>query len=146
MRQKFFVGGPRSWLLILVCLSSVAPFAGCRRTTPTVARVKGKVTLNGQPLSIGNVITLPPSGRGAHGDIASDGSFELNTFTKNDGALIGTHKVAVVAFNAKGKSGPEAGFGKSLVPDRYINPETSNLTIEVKAGETNTPTIELTSP
>jgi hypothetical protein len=91
-------------------------------------------------------MTLPPAGRGANGPIAADGSFELRTFAKNDGALVGTHKVAVVTYAPTGKSGPEAGLGKLLVPDRYINPETSGLTIEVKAGEVNTPTLELTSP
>ncbi len=90
-------------------------------------------------------MTLPPSGRGANGVIAPDGSFELRTFGRNDGALIGTHKVGVVSYASSGKTGPEAGQGKLLVPERYTNPETSGLTIDVKAGQTNTPTLKLTS-
>jgi len=122
-------------------------FTGCGTKTAPMAPVKGKVTLNGQPLTTGNVMTMPEAGRGARGLIGADGSFELNTYTKNDGALVGIHKVAVVAVDeAKGKKGPESGGTKLLTPDRYVNPEMSQLKIEVKAGETNSPTLELTSP
>jgi hypothetical protein len=31
------------------------------------------------------------------------------------------------------------------VPQRYVSPDTSGLTIEVKAGEENAPVLELTS-
>ncbi len=111
-----------------------------------MAPVKGKVTLNGQPIKSGNIMTLPSNGgRGAAAPIGPDGSFELKTGT-DMGALIGTHKVAVVAYEGTGKSGPEAGVGKLLVPDRYINPETSDLSIDVKAGEANSPTLDLKSP
>jgi hypothetical protein len=146
MQQKHFVCGSHNWVLIAASFCSIAVFAGCGPKTPTVVPVRGKVTLNGQPLTTGNVLTLPPSGHGANGPISKDGSFELRTFGKNDGALVGPHKVAVVAYAPTGKSGPEAGIGKVLTPDRYINPETSGLSIEVKAGETNAPTLELTSP
>ena len=120
--------------------------AGCGKSTPTMAPVKGKVTLNGQPLTSGTVITIPEAGRGARGVIGADGSFELQTFEKKiDGAIIGTHRVGVVALMVGGK-GPEGGYGKSLIPNRYSNPESSGLTIDVKAGETNAPALELTSP
>src|SRR5262245_14795346 len=96
---------------------------GCAKSTPATAPVKGKVTLNGQPLTSGTVITIPEAGRGARGEIGADGSFELQTFEKKkDGAVIGSHKVGVVAVMVGGK-GPEGGYGKSLIPSRYNNPE-----------------------
>lgn len=122
-------------------------FVGCGRSTPPVAPVNGKVRLNGKPLTTGNVVTMPASGRGAHGVIDSDGSFALRTFGNNDGALLGMHKVAVVAYEAPaGASGPEAGYGKRLVPKRYTNPETSGLSIDVKSDDDNFPVLELKSP
>jgi hypothetical protein len=103
------------------------------------------VLLDDKPLASGSVVTLPQSGRGAKGAIAN-GEFELSTFGNRDGALIGTHKVAVVANEPSKGIDAEAAPGKLLVPQRYTNPETSKLTIEVKSGEVNTPTLTLTSP
>jgi hypothetical protein len=123
-------------LLVGVC-------AGCG-SRASVGQVQGKVTLDGSPLAAGAIATVPDAGRGAHGAI-ENGVFELGTFGENDGALIGTHKVAVVAYEQAKNAGPESPTGKLLVPQRYTNPETSGLTIEVKAGEVNTPTLNLTS-
>jgi predicted small lipoprotein YifL len=128
-----------------VIAGACVTLAGCGQKNPLTAPVKGKVALNGQPLKSGNVITLPSNGRGAHGAITSDGSFELGTFTKDDGAIIDTHKVAVVALVDGVRTEPEGG-AKLLVPERYANPQSSGLTIEVKAGEVNELTLDLTSP
>src|SRR5689334_17734513 len=131
---------------ILSCWA-LAAVAGCGPSKPPMAPVKGKVTLNGQPLKTGSILTVPEAGKGAYALIGPDGYFELGTYAKTDGALVGTHKVAVVAAaENKGRKGPEGSGTKLLVPDRYVNVEMSQLTIEVKPGETNTPTLELTSP
>lgn len=119
---------------------------GCTDKTPGVAPVHGKVTVNGQPLSTGRVMTMPAAGRGAGGEIKPDGTFELTTPDYGAGALPGTHKVAVRAYDDAGVADPETTSGKSLVPARYANPMTSGLTIEVKADGENAPTLELTSP
>ena len=126
---------------IIVCAFACA---GCGSKSP-IARVRGKVELDGRPLATGAVVTLPKRGRGAQGAVR-DGEFELGTFGKNDGALVGTHQVAVIAYDKSQARGPEAKMGKLLVPARYTNPETSGLSIDVKSGEVNTPTLELTSP
>ena len=52
----------------------------------------------------------------------------------------------VVAYDRAANAGPESGNGKLLVPQRYVNPESSGLKIDVKAGEENTPTLKLTTP
>jgi hypothetical protein len=117
--------------------------AGCGSKS-SLARVRGKVLLDDKPLAAGSIVTIPESGRGAHGAIA-DGEFELGTFGNNDGALPGVHKVAVVAYESAAGQGAESGTGKLLVPQHYTSPESSGLTIEVKAGEVNEPTLKLTS-
>lgn len=134
---------PMPSLRCLTILLASVSFLGCR-DKPSVAPVKGKVLLDGQPLTKGSVLTMPSAGRGANGAIGPDGSFELSTFGQRDGAKIGRHKVAVVAFEHS-DSGPEANLGKLLVPKRYTNPETSELTIDVAAGVDNAPVLELKS-
>jgi hypothetical protein len=118
--------------------------AGCGSNTSPVARVRGKVLLDEKPLANGAIATLPEGGRGAHGAI-TNGEFELGTFGNTDGAVIGTHKIAIVANEPSQSTDTESAPGKSLIPQRYNNPAASGLTIEVKAGEVNTPTLKLTS-
>jgi len=131
--------------VIAVLIAATPLCAGCgsaKSNRPAVAVVKGKVLLDGQPLENGSIETTVDAGRGALGAIHG-GEFELSTYGTNDGAILGTHKVAVIA-REKGEDGPEAKAGKLLVPERYTSPQTSKLTIDVQPG-TNTPTLELTS-
>ena len=144
MPSKFIrVDRLRCYCIAFLVVSGFA-CEGCGSKSP-LATVRGKVELNGRPLASGNVMTLPKGGRGARAAILN-GEFELGTFGKNDGALIGIHKVAVVAFEEGHSTGPEAKVGKLLVPERYTNPESSGLSIEVKADGPNEPVLELTSP
>jgi hypothetical protein len=109
-----------------------------------VAPVKGKVLLDNQPLTKGGVVTLPLAGRGAHGVIQPDGTFELSTYGKGDGASLGPHKVAVAAYEGEAL-GPEADRGKLLVPKHYTNPDSSGLMIDVTEDGPNEPVLELSS-
>jgi hypothetical protein len=117
---------------------------GCQQKS-NVVPVRGKVLLDGKPLTKGMIATMPSAGRGANAKIQPDGSFELRTFGQNDGATVGVHRVAIVAFETPANAGPESGSGPSLVPKRYTSPETSGLTIDVKPGD-NSPELKLTSP
>jgi hypothetical protein len=129
-------------LLVLAALAALA-VGGCGSKSVSVVPVKGKVLLGGQPLQTGSVSTTPPAGRGSRGSIEADGSFELSTFGDHDGALPGTHAVAVIAREPSIGSGPEATPGRLLVPKRYTDPTTSDLSIEVKADGDNHPVLEL---
>jgi len=132
----------RSWILAVAVAIACS---GCGDEGAELLPVNGKVILDGEPLTIGNVITMPPAGRGANGAIQSDGSFTLRTGDQV-GAVPGTHKVGVVAYEAPANAGPEAEQGKPLVPQRYAAPESSGLTIDVKSDGENSPVLELTSP
>jgi hypothetical protein len=108
-------------------------FAGCGSSTPTGAAtspVKGKVTYKGQPLTKGTV-TFEPDGAGkeASGDIQPDGTFVLTTYKKDDGAVIGNHRVMVTRT-------------VKTVPAKYSSLNTSKLEIEVSEDKTDYP-IEL---
>ena len=115
------------------------------------ARVSGTVTLDGKPLTQGTVSFTPEKGRGATGQIASDGSFTLTTYKKGDGAVVGRHQVAIVSIEhpAATREAAEKIIMEMeitwLIPRRYGNPFTSELTFEVKPGTKNVANFELTT-
>jgi hypothetical protein len=112
--------------------------AGCSQND-SLATVEGIVRLDGRPLTTGTVRFVPAAGRAATGQIQSDGTFQLGTYADSDGAVIGIHKVAIIAYEAAGGVKPayEAGAqaNKPLVPQRYMAVGTSGLTFEVKPVE-----------
>jgi hypothetical protein len=128
----------------LATVVTIALACGGCRDDSSMGRVHGLVTLENKPMAAGNIVTLPSAGRGARG-VIKDGKFELGTVGTNDGAVIGTHKIAVVAREPSQGVGAEAAAGKLLIPERYTNPGTSGLTIDVKPGD-NPVTLELKSP
>jgi hypothetical protein len=115
--------------------------------------VHGVVRLDGKPLTTGTVRFVPTAGRAASGKIESDGSFVLGTYGKSDGALIGTHRVAIIAYESPASAGgrPDTskaspGTTKALVPRRYMAPGTSRLTFDVKPGDNQAEFDLTTSP
>lgn len=131
------------WMVALCaaigCSSSDAP-----KTVP----ISGVVQVGGKPMPDVNVAFYPEKGRPATGRTGPDGRFKLTTSKPGDGAILGSHKIAVVAdagsSNAgidpvngppqPGQPGYEAymkGQAKVLDP-RYSSPETSGLTMVVE--------------
>ena len=117
--------------LLMLCL------AGCQRHLEYTGKVRGTVTLDGKPMTSGNVISSPQAGgRGSIGPIQSDGSFALMTGQDMDGVAPGAHQLAVVAYDLRGATEPELEVAKKLlVPERYADPGRSGFTIDVIAGE-----------
>ena len=111
---------------------------GCGGDRLSTAPVEGKVLYRGEPLEFGSVLFQPEAGPPATGTIGADGSFELSTYSNGDGAVIGKHRVSISCFESQGPNAPppdpdrEPGRGKPLVPRKYLRPETSGLTVEVK--------------
>jgi hypothetical protein len=121
-------------------LGMLAALAGCGNDAE-VARVDGVVRMDGNPLTRGTVRFLPSAGRTAEGKIQPDGTFTLGTFGDSDGALIGTHQVAIIAYEpSRRAAGRPPDFTvaspkiKPLVPMKYMAPGTSGLVFEVKSG------------
>jgi hypothetical protein len=120
---------------------------GCgAREQEQLAPVTGVVLLDGKPLHSGSVITMPERGRGAKGTIDERGRFSLATRGLGEGAVVGPHQVAVVAYENAASTGvnPEAQI-KLTIPARYAQASSSGLTIDVKPGEANEVTFELSS-
>ena len=119
----------RGGLLCLLAALAFSASAGCGSDAGayvgSTVPVKGKVTYKGKPLTQGEIVFEPDSGgREAHGAIGPDGGFELTTFNKGDGAVPGTHRVAV--------SGTSKKDG---VPLKYKNVSSSKVEVEVAEGK-----------
>ena len=89
---------PRFLTLLLAALIGVATGCGGDKKLP-VHTVKGVVTYNGKPMVGGGSILFLPTeggaGKEASGIIGSDGSFQLTTYSQNDGAPAGEFKVVI---------------------------------------------------
>ena len=125
LRYSFFCG----LFAVLLCM-------GCSRNNPKFEKtvpVRGTVTLADGSLLTAGLITFHPKDltKGdARGTIGSDGRFEMGTYGKSDGAMLGTFTVTVeaIAYDQNGNLRP-AAVG---IPNKYTSTETSDLTVEIK--------------
>ena len=110
-----------------------------------VTPVEGKVLYQGKPLEFGSVLFQPAKGPLAQGEIASDGTFRLSTYSENDGAVAGNHHVQIVCCEYQ-RPGSELALsgepvpGQSFIPQKYNYAHSSGLTATVKL-DGNTPFI-----
>ncbi len=125
--------------------------AGCGGGTDpaSLVRVDGRVTYQGKPLTCGTIVFVPDPMRGNTGPLASatiqrDGSFVLSTGDAA-GAAPGWHRVTIVALEENPRPEPGQSFSlpRSLLPDRYSDPDLSGLSWEVKAGQENHASFDL---
>lgn len=105
---------------------------GCRESAvgEGMTKVRGRVTLDGQELTLGTVTFFHEAGSAATADIQADGSYEAEVKP-------GLSRIAVVARlpdieNPEGR--PSILPGKSLTPTRYEEPATSGLQLSVVAS------------
>jgi hypothetical protein len=116
-----------AWLALTVIVAS-----GCGKSENATYRAGGKVTFpDGAPLTTGWVSFRPvnPAARTSpRGEIQPDGSFELTTFERRDGALPGRYQAIVAAQNVQNmRLGPRNSSPEPLIADRFANFETSKL-------------------
>lgn len=119
-------------LLAILCCIGCGP-----RNNPTFEKtvpVRGTVVLANGSLVKGGRITFHPRDA-TKGDawamIGPDGRFELGTYKKDDGAMLGAYTVTVepIVFDQRGNPRPNAYLG---IPVKYTRAESSDLTVEVK--------------
>lgn len=137
MRSRILAGGALAALALV--------FAGCGGGQERTAQVNGKVTYNNNPVTHGTVTFVPESGGPpATGEIKPDGSFSMTTYSSGDGAVLGKHKVVIVAMEDMEGKLPEARnpTPPPIVPAKYTSPSTTPLTTEVK-DEDNEPVFDL---
>jgi hypothetical protein len=110
----------------LLVAATALPLLGCDNR-PRRVPVAGRVTIDGQPLTAGFVRVIPEAARPAVGTINKDGTFKLTTFDGEDGCVLGTHRVEIVARQSLGYT-----TVKWLTPRKYQDAATSELTITVE--------------
>ncbi len=122
----------------LATLALALPGCGGDPDQLPVAKVSGTLSVDGKPVNKGTVFFTPlnKKGRPATGAV-TDGKFTLSTYSENDGAVIGKHRVAVdVSEEVPTKDGDTTS--KSLVPKKVTSPDTSGIELEIpSAGRPN---------
>lgn len=75
--------------------------------------------------------------------VGPDGSFQLTTYDKDDGAPSGEYAVTV-EWRKLVTKGEEAEAGPNVIPGRYAKPETTPLKVTVAEAPNDLPPLQLT--
>jgi hypothetical protein len=117
----------------LVFAIVLAAVVGCGKRNE--ASIHGNVTLDGKPLTTGNVSFHPVAGGPvAYGTIQSDGTYKIFTGSVS-GLPAGEYRVTVVATEMLKKPAQGEEFGKLLTPAEFGSPEKTPLKFQVQAGD-----------
>ena len=110
----------------------------------SVVSVPGEVVLDGRPVEKATVMLLPRSKGGlpARGTSDANGQFTLVTEKVGEGVMPGEYDVTVTRVEVSGlptgPSRPVTGGSvvrtKWIVPEKYSNPKTAGISVEVKSG------------
>lgn len=131
-----------AWLLLLV--SGCALTVGCEKSGRTLLPVSGKVTYSDGSAPQGETRTIhfePASqstgqidvmSKGAHGNLADDGTYTLMTVDPNDGALPGDYKVTFTI-----KKSYTGDAKDTLVAAKYMSIQTTPHAASVQQGQAN---------
>jgi hypothetical protein len=99
------------------------------------------VTYQGQPVTGGSVTFSPIAGqegsavgKAAAGNVQSDGTFTLGTYSQTDGAVVGRHRVSYAAPLPELPAGKELQPGESMPPSPYDGLVPREAEVEVKSG------------
>ena len=141
-------------LICLFIVTAASVGGGCSRAgLEGVVPVTGTVTYNGKPVE-GAAVSFSPAGEGrsASALTTEDGKFSLTTLEAEDGAFPGSYKIGISKSevvnpisDAERQKQFHENMGRmpleehrSLLPEKFRNPNTSGLTAEVeKSGENN---------
>lgn len=131
-------------LMLLVSIGGCSSSEG-----PPLYPVSGRLFVDGKPADQAQVILHPVDGkdfdrRGARpsGITEQDGTFQITTYTKGDGAPEGTFAVTV--------SWPEDPNSLEPSPDRlrglFLLPQKSSIKVKIEPRQNQLKTIELSMP
>ncbi len=134
--------------IFLACaLATCVSVVGCSSSSddrPETVPAEGVVTYKGQPLADATVTLTPVGGKyAASGKTDAEGHFTLRAFADKEGVVPGEYRVAIQkreeGVDVGADAGPEAyksksQVAKSLIPEKYANPNTSGLSVTIPDG------------
>jgi len=132
------------WLALSIAVLFM--FSGCGDNSGRVP-VNGVVTFDGKPLEDGSVVFSGDKGAAGVGKIVN-GNFSLSESGEQTGVQPGSYTVLVQSWIEElGSVQPNGSFspGKPRIPLSYMDVKKSGLAAEVKSGQTNQFTFDLTS-
>jgi hypothetical protein len=99
----------------------------------------GQILVNGQPADDANIVLHHVGDWGEKSIVPmawtdENGRFTLSTYAMDDGAPEGDYKVAIIWPAYRGKS-----LGPDKLGEKYANPETSGLKVNLKKGPNQLP-------
>jgi len=139
---------PNLNLIVLLLLPLASAGCGSNVSRLPTHPVEGFVQFEGRPLP-GAFIVLHPKGLAdqkvlpAHAKTDASGKFKSSTYDANDGAIAGEYSVTV-EYQELVKTDDGVVAGPNLLPPKYANPQTTDVTIRVAQGENKLPVINLT--
>lgn len=138
----------RKVIRLMPLVSALCLCAACN-SKAQLYPVQGKVFFADKPAEGALVVFHPaddaqPRALRPSGQVNAQGSFVLGTYAPGDGAPAGEYLVAIVWLGDRKKMNPETGDVPNKLPERYGNPETSQLRASVKSGPTELEPFKLT--
>jgi hypothetical protein len=113
----------KKWIGVLSGLLLTVSAAGCGGR---VGQVSGKVRYAGRPLSGGTIVLLDSAGKPHHGQIGTDGSFQIADVS------LGTARVGVSSLRESAQPGRQAA---NVFPGRVNQPAAVYSSIPVLYGD-----------
>lgn len=144
------VAWPRANILALVAAFIAVSLLGCGRAPdkwkaarPKVVPAQGVVQHQQRPVEGATVLFAPQdNGQAATGRTDAAGRFRLRTFESGDGAVPGVYKVVIHKVEVS-DTGEDTSLERDLLPKRYGDAASSDLTATVVEEGTNEFTFDL---
>ena len=124
---------PRLPVKLIAC-AAVMVLTGCGgKTVPVNGRVKFTDGSDATALA-GYEVSFEAEAQkiSGAGTIQPDGSFKISTYTGDDGAVPGRHRVAVTPPSSPDPDKPPP---RPVIPKKYFDFPTSDLTVEIQPGK-----------
>lgn len=122
---------------VFLCAALLVGCGGDAETKPT-AKVTGKVTYEGQPVTGGSLMFSPISssssnkpGKAGDATIKPDGTFTVTTYAPGDGAVVGGHRIAFMPPAPEVPAATPAGAHTEAPPAPFsgLVPKTTEITV-----------------
>jgi hypothetical protein len=113
------------FLAALACVATLA-LVGCGSEHPDIVPVSGTVTIDGKPVTAGQIMVSPAGHRPSIGPLDDNGRFTLTCFEQGDGVLKGTHLATVTAVEQI-----DERSNRWHAPKVYANKASSNLWVTI---------------